>query len=51
MTEERECGIAEDVLRKVKDLAWAALIGFLSWLVKRLVSRGGSSSRDADSGE
>lgn len=44
-------GLGEDVLEKLRDLGWAALIAFLSWLVRRLAGGGGSSSSDADSGE
>lgn len=44
-------GLGDDVLQKLKDLGWAALIAFLSWLVRRLAGGGGSSSSDADSGK
>lgn len=49
MSESSRSGLGDDVVQKLKELGWLALIGFLRWLIERLLTEGGSSSRDADS--
>lgn len=51
MSGSAKVGLGEDAWKKLRELGWAALIAFLTWLVQRLASGGGSSSSDADSGQ